>query len=116
MLLILSLEGIDLVNNQYSTVVKLGACVGADMGKNSDMTGNAEHGRAGFYAVIAVWLLAAIVGLAVGLGFEQSERGLWLVLGFALVIVVTFVVQLLHGRAEGFIWRIAASSAGAVVI
>jgi hypothetical protein len=86
------------------------------MGKNGDMTDNAEAGRAGHFAVIAVWLLAAIVALATGFGFEQSARGPWLVLGFALVIVVTFVVQLWHGKAEGFILRFAASSAGAVAI
>ncbi len=68
------------------------------------------------HGVIASWALAAVVVIAVGIAFEQFQRAPWLVVGFALVVVVSFAIQLWYAAPSGFIFRVAASVGGALVI
>lgn len=80
------------------------------------MSENPAPSRNGLWGVFASWVLAAIVAVAIGFAFGHLERGPWLVLGFALVVVVTFVIQLVQGNPTGFISRVANSTIGALVI
>lgn len=66
--------------------------------------------------VIAVWVVAALVALAVGVFVEPDWRGAWLLVGFGLCFFVAFAVQLSSGRSQGFIVRIAASVLGALAV
>lgn len=80
------------------------------------MSENAAPSRSGSWGVFASWAFAAVVAVAIGLAFGHLERGPWLVLGFALVVVVTFTIQLIQGNPTGFISRVANSIIGALVI
>ena len=65
---------------------------------------------------IAVWVAAALMGVAVGLFAPIGLRAGWLSLALGGCLILTFALQLWIGRAEGFIARIALSMLGAFVI
>lgn len=72
--------------------------------------------RRSYGGVIAVWVVAALVGIAVGTFTLPEWRAPWLIVGFGLCVLLSFIVQLWSGRAQGFIQRVAASALGALFV
>lgn len=66
--------------------------------------------------VVAVWVVATVVALAVGIFVEPDWRGAWLLVGLGFCFFLSFAVQLASGRSQGFIVRISASVVGALVV
>jgi len=66
--------------------------------------------------VIAVWVVAALVALAIGIFVDPDWRGAWLLVGLGFCFFLAFAVQLASGRSQGFIVRISASVLGALVV
>jgi hypothetical protein len=69
-----------------------------------------------FAGVVAVWIAAAVVSLAIGIIAPPEWRSAWMPLGMALCLVLAFGIQLRTGRSQGFIERVAASSLGALLV
>jgi hypothetical protein len=63
-----------------------------------------------------VWIVAAVIGVAVGLFASADWRAAWLVVGLGGCLVLTFVIQLAYGRSQGYIQRVAISILGALVV
>ena len=66
--------------------------------------------------IIAVWVVAAIVGVLVGLFAGDDWRAQWLAVGMGGCLILAFVIQLWSGRSQGFTERVAASAVGALVV
>ena len=66
--------------------------------------------------VVAVWVLAALIGVAVGVFAVEQWRGAWLAVGLGGCLVVAFAIQLWSGRSQGFTERVAASVLGAALV
>ncbi|WP_431803284.1 hypothetical protein [Microbacterium sp. bgisy203] len=72
--------------------------------------------RGGFAEIVAVWIAAAVVTVAIALAAPAPQRAEWLPLGLAACVILAFVIQLARGHAEGFLRRVAASVLGALVV
>ena len=72
--------------------------------------------RNAFVGVVAVWFLALVISVLIGVLVSELERTPWLVLGFAGLVVASFAVQLWYGSAVGFIFRVGASVVGALLV
>ena len=81
----------------------------------------------GWLSVVSVWAVALVgVGVVVGLAFAGGADafdglgtlGIFAALGvvLAVVVITTLAVQLATRRPEGFVGRVSASIAGAVVM
>ena len=81
-----------------------------------DMTLPGIAPRSGLGGIIAVWIAAAVIAIAIGIFAPPEWRGAWMSIGLAASIVLSFVVQLVRGHSEGFLRRVAASALGAFVI
>ena len=90
------------------------------------MAENATSGG-GWLSVVSVWVIAlAGVGVVVGLAYTGGvdwfgalgPLAVFAALGvvLAVVVIATLAVQLATRRPEGFVGRVAASIAGAVVL
>jgi hypothetical protein len=66
--------------------------------------------------IVAVWVTAALAGIAIGLFVPAEWRAAWLVVGLGGCLVLAFAVQLGYGRSQGFIERVAISILGALVV
>ncbi|MDQ1136175.1 CDP-diglyceride synthetase [Microbacterium sp. SORGH_AS 1204] len=66
--------------------------------------------------VIAVWVLAAVAGVAIGLFVSEQWRAQWVAVALGGCVIVAFAVQLWYGRSQAFIQRMALSSLGAMVV
>lgn len=66
--------------------------------------------------IVAVWIVAAVLAVLIGLLSPEGWRGAWLPVGLAGCLVLAFVIQLVQGHAEGFLRRVAASVLGALVV
>lgn len=72
--------------------------------------------RRTFVGVIAVWVFAAVVALAVGLIAPSDWRAAWMAVGLGVCILASFIVHLWFGRSQGFIERVAASILGSLLV
>lgn len=72
--------------------------------------------RSAFHGMIAVWIVSLVVAVALGFVLPEEDRVGWLLIAFGGIVLVSFAVQLAHGRAEGFIVRMAGSVVGALMI
>ncbi len=72
--------------------------------------------RRTFGGVIAVWVLAALIGVAIGLFVPEAWRGAWLTVGLGGCLVMSFAIQLWFGRSQQFTERVAASILGALLV
>lgn len=72
--------------------------------------------RRTFGGVVAVWVLAAVAGVLIGLLAPEPWRAQWITVALGGCIMVAFAVQLWYGRSQAFIQRMALSSVGAVVV
>ncbi|MFB8387221.1 hypothetical protein ACFC3F_08800 [Microbacterium sp. NPDC055910] len=66
--------------------------------------------------IVAVWVVAAVIGVVVGLFTGDDWRGAWLAVGMGGCLVLAFGIQLVSGRSQGFTRRVAASALGALVV
>lgn len=66
--------------------------------------------------IVAVWVVAALIAIAVGLLSDAEGRGAWLGIGLGGCLIVAFAIQLWSGRSQGFTERVAASVLGAAVV
>ena len=65
---------------------------------------------------MAVWVAAALMGIALGLFAPADLRAAWLVLGLGAALALAFAVQLAYGRSQGYIQRVAISILGALLV
>ena len=63
-----------------------------------------------------MWVVAAVIGVLVGLFAGDDWRAQWLAVGLGGCLILSFVVQLWSGRSQGFTERVAASALGALVV
>jgi hypothetical protein len=68
------------------------------------------------WGVIAVWIVAALTGIAIGVFVPEDWRAAWLTVGLGGIVVLSFGVQLWYGRSQEFIVRVAASSLGGMIV
>ena len=66
--------------------------------------------------LIAVWLVAAVIGVAVGIFVGPDWRAAWLTVGMGICVILAFGIQLWTGRSQGFTERVAASALGALFV
>lgn len=66
--------------------------------------------------IVAVWVAAAVMGIAIGLFAPADLRAAWLVLGLGAALALAFAVQLAYGRSQGYIQRVAISILGALLV
>ncbi|MEZ3155496.1 hypothetical protein AB1K56_01070 [Microbacterium sp. BWR-S6Y] len=72
--------------------------------------------RRTFGGIVAVWVLAALAGVAIGLFAPAGWRAQWISVALGGCIIAAFAVQLWYGRSQAFIQRMALSSLGALVV
>ena len=66
--------------------------------------------------IVAVWVVAAVIGVAIGVLVGDAERAAWLGVGLGGCLVLAFAIQLWSGRSQGFTQRVAASILGAMLV
>lgn len=66
--------------------------------------------------VVAVWIAAAVAGVAIGIFVPPDWRAAWLTLALAGCLVFSFGLQLWYGRSQRFIQRVAAGVLGALLV
>ncbi len=72
--------------------------------------------RRSFGGIVAVWVLAALIAIVVGIFASTEWRGAWLGVGLGGCLIAGFAIQLWSGRSQGFTERVAASVFGAAVV
>ncbi|MFS0910213.1 hypothetical protein AB3M89_00360 [Microbacterium sp. 179-I 3D2 NHS] len=80
------------------------------------MTEPALAPRNAFVGVVAVWAVAFVATVAVGVFVPEEWRIPWLLVAFGAVVLLSFAVQLRYGRTQGFIFRVAGSVTGALLL
>ncbi|MBO0979967.1 hypothetical protein [Microbacterium sp. SD291] len=66
--------------------------------------------------VMVVWAAAFIASVAVGVFVPEEWRVSWLLVAFGGIVLLSFAVQLWYGRTQGFIFRVAGSVTGALLL
>lgn len=66
--------------------------------------------------IVAVWVVAAVIGVMVGLLAGDEWRAQWLAVGLGGCLILAFAIQLWSGRSQGFTERVAAGVLGALVV
>lgn len=69
-----------------------------------------------FGGVVAVWAVALVAAVAIGIFVSEEWRVQWLLVGFGGAILLSFALQLWYGQTAGFIFRTAASVLGALLV
>lgn len=72
--------------------------------------------RNAFVGVLVVWGVAFVAAIAVGIFVAEEWRVPWLLVAFGGVVLLSFAVQLWYGRTQGFIFRVAGSVTGALML
>jgi hypothetical protein len=86
------------------------------MRNNGVMTDPALAPRNAFVGVIVVWAVALLTTLIVGIFVSEEWRVPGLLVAFGGVVLLSFAVQLWYGRTQGFIFRVASSVTGALLL
>ena len=71
--------------------------------------------RRSFGGVIAVRVIAALLGISIRIFVPEECRAAWLTVGLGGCLVLAFAIQLWFGRSQGFTERVAASVLGALL-
>lgn len=66
--------------------------------------------------IIAVWVVAAVAAIAIGVFVPVDWQAAWLIVGLGGIVILSFVVQLPSGRSKGYISRVATSMVGALLL
>ena len=72
--------------------------------------------RRTFGGIIAVWVVAAVIGVLVGLLAGDAWRAQWLAVGLGGCLILAFVVQLWSGRSQDARGASSPSALGALVV
>ncbi|MCI1019624.1 hypothetical protein HWD99_13410 [Microbacterium sp. C5A9] len=72
--------------------------------------------RNALVGVLAVWAVALVASIAIGIFVPEVYRVQWLLVAFGGVVLLSFAVQLWHGRTQGFILRVGGSAIGALLL
>lgn len=72
--------------------------------------------RNAFVGVVVVWAVAFLASIAVGIFVSEQWRVSWMLVAFGGVVLASFAVQLGYGRTDGFIFRVAGSVTGALLL
>jgi hypothetical protein len=72
--------------------------------------------RRTFGPVVAVWVAAAVIAVAIGIWSPPDWRAAWMTVGLGGCLVLAFAVQLAGGQARGFTERMAASILGVLLV
>lgn len=72
--------------------------------------------RSAVRGIVAAWAVAAIIALGIGIVVPFDAQAAWMAMGMGIVVIVSFAIQLAHGRPYGFIQRVAASVLGSMVV
>ncbi|MEV8267013.1 hypothetical protein [Microbacterium sp. NPDC076911] len=67
-------------------------------------------------SIAVVWLAAAVAGVVIGIFVGADWRAAWLAVALGGCLMLSFVVQLMIGRADGFILRVAGSMVGSLLV
>lgn len=86
------------------------------MGENGRMVTPELAPRRTLGGVVAVWVVAAVMGVAIGVFVPAEWRGSWLIVGLGALLVLDFGIQLWFGRSQGFTERVAAGILGALLV
>lgn len=86
------------------------------MSDNGRMTQPALAPRSAFTGVVAVWVVALIGAVVIGILVGEEWRIPWMLVAFGGAVLLSFAVQLGYGRTEGFIFRVAGSVIGALLL
>lgn len=86
------------------------------MRKNGVMSEPALAPRNALVGVIVVWVAALVAAVAVGVFVPEPDRVPWLLVTFGAVVLLSFAVQLRNGRTQGFIFRVAGSVTGGLLV
>jgi hypothetical protein len=65
---------------------------------------------------VIVWSAALLAAVAIGIFVAEEWRVQWLLVAFGAIVLLSFAVQLWYGRTQGFIFRVAASATGALLL
>ncbi len=63
-----------------------------------------------------MWIAAGLAALAIGAFVPVEWRGAWLTVGLGGAVLLSFAIQLAHGRSQGFTQRVAAGVLGALLV
>lgn len=66
--------------------------------------------------IVAVWIVAALAGVVIGVFVAADWRAAWLILALAGCLILSFALQLAYGRSQRFIQRVAAGVLGALLV
>ncbi|MDQ1121430.1 hypothetical protein [Microbacterium trichothecenolyticum] len=72
--------------------------------------------RRTFGGVVAVWALAVVAGVLIGVFAPAGWRAEWITVSLGVCVIVAFAIQLWYGRSQAFIQRMALSSLGALLV
>lgn len=86
------------------------------MRKNGAMSDPALAPRNALGGMVVVWVVGALAALAVGILVPQESLAQWLIIAFGGCLLLSFVIQLAYGVAQGFIVRVAGSTVGALLV
>jgi membrane associated rhomboid family serine protease len=71
---------------------------------------------AGLVSIGAVWVVALVLGILIGVFSRPAAYASWLSLALAVCALLGFVAQLATQQKDGFITRLAATFAGSFVV
>lgn len=83
---------------------------------NGDMTIPELAPRRTFGGVVAVWVVAAVAAVVIGVFSPPEWRSAWVTVALGGCLVLAFAIQLGYGRSHRFTQRMAASILGALLV
>lgn len=72
--------------------------------------------RNAFLGVAAVWAVALASAVAVGIFATDDWRMPWLLVSFGVIVLLSFAVQLAYGQVQGFLFRVASTALGSLLL
>lgn len=86
------------------------------MRHNGGMSEPALAPRNALVGVVIVWAVALVAAVVIGIAVPEEWRMHWLLIGFGGAVLLSFALQLWYGQTKGFIFRVAASTIGAMLL
>lgn len=72
--------------------------------------------RSALMGIAIVWGVALVGAVAVGAIASEEWRMPWLLASYGVIVLMSFAMQLVHGRVQGFLLRVAGSALGALLL
>lgn len=83
---------------------------------NGEVTTPELAPRSALPGIVAVWVAGLLAASAIGLFVAGDDRPQWLTVALGGCLILTFGIQVVYGRPNGFIRRVGLSMLGALVI